>query len=84
MILETNKEYIYIDKFEHIVVWVLMGIGLSIFLEFVRALIIVWWLIKYILHWKKKKKLSWAWTFPIKVKTKVANPCDSYTNLLQW
>ena len=41
MILETNKEYIYIDKFEHIVVWVLMGIGLSIFLEFVRALIIV-------------------------------------------
>ena len=56
MILETNKEYIYMDKFEHIVVWVLMGIGLSIFLEFVRALIIVWWLIKYILHWKKKKK----------------------------
>ena len=41
MILETNKEYIYMDKFDNIVVWVLMEIGLSIFLEFVRALIIV-------------------------------------------
>ena len=41
MILETNKEYIYMDKFDNIVVWVLMEIGLSIFLEFVGALIIV-------------------------------------------
>ena len=41
MILEINKEYIYMDKFEHIVVWVLLEIGLSIFLEFVRALIII-------------------------------------------
>ena len=41
MILETNKEYIYMDKFEHIVVWVLIEIGRYTFLEFVRALIIV-------------------------------------------